>query len=75
MARHTPCGCTPFRPDAERDGSMPALDVGADEYIAKPIQLREFTAQLRTAVRRRGARQTQINQGRFSLFPRPVGFL
>ena len=35
-----------------------ALDAGADDYITKPFRLRELTARLRSAVRRRNALDT-----------------
>jgi two-component system KDP operon response regulator KdpE len=35
------------------DDKVIALDAGADDYITKPFQLRELTARLRSAVRRR----------------------
>ena len=37
------------------DDKVLALDAGADDYITKPFQLREMTARLRSAVRRRNA--------------------
>jgi len=37
------------------DDKVLALDAGADDYITKPFQLRELTARLRSAVRRRNA--------------------
>ena len=40
--------------DSEDDKVL-ALDAGADDYITKPFQLRELTARLRSAVRRRNA--------------------
>jgi two-component system KDP operon response regulator KdpE len=45
--------------DSEDDKVL-ALDAGADDYITKPFQLRELTARLRSAVRRRGTKD--INQ-------------
>jgi len=38
--------------DSEDDKVL-ALDAGADDYITKPFQLRELSARLRSAVRRR----------------------
>jgi two-component system KDP operon response regulator KdpE len=43
--------------DSEDDKVL-ALDAGADDYITKPFQLRELTARLRSAVRRRNALDT-----------------
>lgn len=40
--------------DSEDDKVL-ALDAGADDYITKPFRLRELTARLRSAVRRRSA--------------------
>jgi two-component system KDP operon response regulator KdpE len=40
--------------DSEDDKVL-ALDAGADDYITKPFRLRELTARLRSAVRRRNA--------------------
>jgi two-component system, OmpR family, KDP operon response regulator KdpE len=37
------------------DDKVLALDAGADDYITKPFRLRELTARLRSAVRRRNA--------------------
>jgi len=37
------------------DDKVRALDAGADDYITKPYRLRELTARLRSAVRRRNA--------------------
>ena len=43
--------------DSEDDKVL-ALEAGADDYITKPFQLRELTARLRSAVRRRNAQDT-----------------
>jgi len=43
--------------DSEDDKVL-ALDAGADDYITKPFQLRELTARLRSAVRRRNAQES-----------------
>ena len=43
--------------DSEDDKVL-ALDAGADDYITKPFQLRELTARLRSAVRRRNAQDS-----------------
>jgi two-component system KDP operon response regulator KdpE len=40
---------------SSEDDKVLALDAGADDYITKPFQLRELTARLRSAVRRRSA--------------------
>lgn len=40
--------------DSEDDKIL-ALEAGADDYITKPFQIRELTARLRSAVRRRNA--------------------
>jgi two-component system KDP operon response regulator KdpE len=37
------------------DAIVQALEAGADDYITKPFRLRELTARLRAAVRRRNA--------------------
>ena len=40
------------------DDKIWALDAGADDYITKPFHVRELTARLRSAVRRRSAQDT-----------------
>lgn len=47
--------------DSENDKVL-ALDAGADDYITKPFQLRELTARLRSAVRRRNAQDADRDQ-------------
>jgi two-component system KDP operon response regulator KdpE len=58
--------------DSEDDKVL-ALDAGADDYITKPFQLRELTARLRSAVRRRNAQDTNrevpIRHGDLELDP------
>ncbi len=58
--------------DSEDDKVL-ALDAGADDYITKPFQLRELTARLRSAVRRRNAqdsnRDAPIHHGQLELDP------
>lgn len=58
--------------DGEEDKVL-ALDAGADDYITKPFQLRELTARLRSAVRRRNAqeanRDAPIRHGQLELDP------
>jgi two-component system, OmpR family, KDP operon response regulator KdpE len=58
--------------DNENDKVL-ALDAGADDYITKPFQLRELTARLRSAVRRRNAddgnRDRPIRVGQIELDP------
>jgi two-component system KDP operon response regulator KdpE len=58
--------------DSEDDKVL-ALDAGADDYITKPFQLRELTARLRSAVRRRNAqdadRDRPIRIGEIELDP------
>lgn len=58
--------------DSEDDKVL-ALDAGADDYITKPFQLRELTARLRSAVRRRNAldvnRDHPIRIGQIDLDP------
>ncbi|MGA2219421.1 MAG: response regulator transcription factor [Terracidiphilus sp.] len=58
--------------DSEDDKVL-ALDAGADDYITKPFQLRELTARLRSAVRRRNAPDTNrdalIRHGQLELDP------
>jgi len=55
------------------DDKVAALDAGADDYITKPFQLRELTARLRSAVRRRNAqdenRGTPLRHGQLELDP------
>jgi two-component system KDP operon response regulator KdpE len=55
------------------DDKVLALDAGADDYITKPFQLRELTARLRSAVRRRNAqdanRDAPIRHGELELDP------
>jgi two-component system, OmpR family, KDP operon response regulator KdpE len=36
----------------EEDDKVRALDLGADDYVTKPFQVRELTARLRSAIRR-----------------------
>jgi two-component system KDP operon response regulator KdpE len=58
--------------DSEDDKVL-ALDAGADDYITKPFQVRELTARLRSAVRRRNVqetnRDTPIRHGQLELDP------
>lgn len=58
--------------DSEDDKVL-ALDAGADDYITKPFQVRELTARLRSAVRRRNAqdayRDAPIRHGEIELDP------
>jgi two-component system, OmpR family, KDP operon response regulator KdpE len=58
--------------DSEED-KVSALDAGADDYITKPYQFRELTARLRSAVRRRSAKDANqdeaIRQGELELDP------
>lgn len=58
--------------DSEDDKVL-ALDAGADDYITKPFQLRELTARLRSAVRRRNAqdenRDAALRRGQLELDP------
>jgi two-component system KDP operon response regulator KdpE len=58
--------------DSEDDKVL-ALDAGADDYITKPFQIRELTARLRSAVRRRSAkddsRDVPIRHGELTLDP------
>jgi two-component system KDP operon response regulator KdpE len=55
------------------DDKVLALDAGADDYITKPFQLRELTARLRSAVRRRNAedsnRSAPLRHGQLELDP------
>jgi two-component system KDP operon response regulator KdpE len=55
------------------DDKVLAFDAGADDYISKPFQLRELTARLRSAVRRRKAQDTNrdatIRHGELELDP------
>jgi two-component system, OmpR family, KDP operon response regulator KdpE len=43
------------------DDQVVGLEAGADDYITKPFRLRELTARLRSAVRRRNAQDTNEN--------------
>ena len=43
------------------DDKVLALDAGADDYITKPFRLRELTARLRSAVRRKNTLDTNPN--------------
>jgi two-component system KDP operon response regulator KdpE len=58
--------------DSEDDKVL-ALDAGADDYITKPFQVRELTARLRSAVRRRNSEDTNrdvpIRHGLLELDP------
>ena len=58
--------------DSEDDKVL-ALNAGADDYITKPFQVRELTARLRSAVRRRSAqdasRDVPIRHGKLELDP------
>jgi two-component system KDP operon response regulator KdpE len=55
------------------DDLVTALAAGADDYITKPFRVRELTARLRAAVRRRNARESDgsapIRHGRLELDP------
>jgi two-component system, OmpR family, KDP operon response regulator KdpE len=55
------------------DDKVLALDAGADDYITKPFRLRELTARLRAAVRRRNVQDAQndapIRHGNLELDP------
>jgi two-component system KDP operon response regulator KdpE len=55
------------------DDKVLALDAGADDYITKPFRLRELTARLRAAVRRRNAPESNlgapIRHGKLELDP------
>jgi two-component system KDP operon response regulator KdpE len=58
--------------DSEDDKVL-ALDAGADDYITKPFQVRELTARLRSAVRRRNVQESNrdapIRHGQLELDP------
>jgi len=58
--------------DSEDDKVL-ALDAGADDYITKPFHVRELTARLQSAVRRRNAQDTNrdstIRHGQLELDP------
>jgi len=55
------------------DDKVVAFDAGADDYITKPFRLRELTARLRSAVRRRNVRdiapEAAIHHGQLELDP------
>ena len=38
------------------------LEVGADDYVSKPIDLRELLARIRSVLRRRGARPAEVQE-------------
>ncbi len=42
-----------------KEGSVLALDAGADDYVTKPIDFEEFKARVRALVRRGGAKRTE----------------
>ncbi len=44
------------------DDKVEALDAGADDYVAKPFQLRELTARIRAAVRRTHVEEQDSDQ-------------
>ena len=58
--------------DSEAD-QIEALDAGADDYVTKPFRIRELTARIRAAVRRRRTPQTEarafLQIGIFELHP------
>jgi two-component system KDP operon response regulator KdpE len=58
--------------DSEDDKVL-ALDAGADDYITKPFHVRELTARLRSAVRRRNTQDTNhdspLRYGQLELDP------
>jgi len=58
---------------SSEDDKVLALDAGADDYITKPFQIRELTARLRSAVRRRSAQDANgdapIRHGQLELDP------
>jgi len=58
---------------SSEDDKVLALDAGADDYITKPFQIRELTARLRSAVRRRSAQDANgdapIRHGLLELDP------
>jgi two-component system, OmpR family, KDP operon response regulator KdpE len=58
--------------DSEDDMVL-GLDAGADDYITKPFRLRELTARLRSAVRRRNApdsnKDATLRHGKLELDP------
>ena len=58
--------------DAERD-KVEALDLGADDYVAKPFHIDEVLARIRVALRRI-ARNAQGTQPRFQSGPLSVDF-
>jgi two-component system KDP operon response regulator KdpE len=55
------------------DDLVAALAAGADDYITKPFRMRELTARLRAAVRRRNARESDgsapLRHGQLELDP------
>jgi two-component system KDP operon response regulator KdpE len=58
--------------DAERD-KVEALDLGADDYVAKPFQMDEVLARIRVALRRI-AHSAQRTEPRFQAGPLAVDF-
>ena len=50
------------------DGKIKALEMGADDYLTKPFQMRELTARIQAIVRRaRGHSDPAIRTGRLSV--------
>ena len=45
----------------EEDDLVEALNAGASDYVTKPFQIRELTARLRAAIRRRGITAAGVN--------------
>jgi two-component system, OmpR family, response regulator TctD len=65
MRNKTPVLVTTAR--AEIDDKVSLLDLGADDYIVKPYDMREFTARIRALLRRQGGERVAVHVfGKFS---------
>src|SRR5512147_240784 len=53
IRQHSPVPIVVLSSRADERGKVEALDLGADDYVAKPFGIDELTARLRTALRHR----------------------